>query len=55
VTGYGQEMTASIAKGEEIGAYACLYKPLEIDRLVDIIEEISLRKKQTLLEEQFKD
>jgi DNA-binding NtrC family response regulator len=55
VTGYGQEMTASIAKGEEIGAYACLYKPLEIDRLVDIIEEISLRKKQSLLGEPFKD
>lgn len=55
VTGYGQEMNASIAKGEEIGVYACLYKPLEIERLVDIIEEISLRKKQALLEEQFKD
>jgi DNA-binding NtrC family response regulator len=55
VTGYSQEMTASIAKGEEIGAYACLYKPLEIDRLVDIIEEVSLRKKQALLGEPFKD
>jgi DNA-binding NtrC family response regulator len=55
VTGYGGEMAASIAKGEEIGAYAFLYKPLEIDRLVEIIEEVSRRKKQALLGEPFND
>jgi DNA-binding NtrC family response regulator len=55
VTGYGGEMAASIAKGEAIGAYACLNKPLEIDRLVGIIEEVSLRKKQALLGEPFND
>lgn len=55
VTGYGGEMAASIANGEEIGAYACLYKPLEVDRLVEIIEEVSRRKKQSLLGEPFID
>jgi two-component system, NtrC family, response regulator HydG len=55
VTGYGGEMAASIRKGEENGAYACLYKPLEIEKLVGIIEEISRRKMQTLLGEQFDD
>ncbi|EKD38336.1 MAG: Response regulator receiver protein [uncultured bacterium] len=55
VTGYGGEMAANIAKGEEIGAYACLYKPLEIERLVGIIEEVSRRKKKALLGEPFND
>ena len=55
VTGYGGEMAASIAKGEEIGAYACLYKPLEIERLVGIIEEVSRRKRQALLGEPFNE
>jgi hypothetical protein len=53
VTGYGKEMIGSIGKGEEIGAYACLYKPLEIDGLIGIIEEISRRKMQALLGEPF--
>jgi DNA-binding NtrC family response regulator len=53
VTGYGKEMTGTIHKGEEIGAYACLYKPLEIDGLIGIIEEISRRKMQALLGEPF--
>ncbi len=55
VTGYGGEMAASIAKGEEIGAYACLYKPLEIERLLGIIEEVSRRKRQAFLGEPFND
>lgn len=55
VTGYGGEMAASIAKGEQIGAYACLYKPLEIEQLIGIIEEVSRRKQQALLGEPFND
>jgi DNA-binding response OmpR family regulator len=55
VTGYGGKMAASIARGEEIGAYACLYKPLEIERLLRIIEEVSRRKKQAILGEPFND
>lgn len=55
VTGYGGEMAASISKGEEIGAYACLYKPLEVERLIGIIEEVSRKKMQTFLGETFDD
>lgn len=55
VTGYGGEMAATISKGDQIGAYACLYKPLEIDTLLGIIEEVSRRKKQALLGESFDD
>lgn len=55
VTGYGGEMAATISKGDQIGAYACLYKPLEIDKLTGIIEEVSRRKKQALLGEPFDD
>ena len=51
VTGYGNEMTDSIEKGFQIGAYACLYKPFEIDTLIKQIEEIDRKKFQTLLGE----
>jgi CheY-like chemotaxis protein len=55
VAGYGKEMANSIQKGEEIGAYACLYKPLEIEGLIGIIEEIRRGKLQSLLGEPFED
>lgn len=53
VTGYGPEMATSISKGQEIGAYACLYKPLEIEKLVAIIEEVSVKKMNVILGEPF--
>ena len=49
VTGYRQEMGGSIEKGLNIGAYTCLYKPLEMDALIDLIEEIRLKKLKSLL------
>lgn len=49
VTGYREEMGASIQKGQQIGAYACLYKPLETDRLLGFIEDISRRKRGAVL------
>lgn len=55
VTSHGEEMSASISKGEEIGAYASLYKPLEIERLIGIIEEVSRKKMQSFLGEPFDD
>ena len=55
VTGYGGEMAASIRKGEEIGTYASLYKPLEIEKLIGIIEEVSRKKMQSFLGEPFDD
>jgi DNA-binding NtrC family response regulator len=50
VTGYGAEMSASIEKGLEIGAYTCLYKPFQAEGLIGIIEEIRREKLQSLLE-----
>jgi len=49
VTGYRDEMASSIEKARRIGAYTCLYKPLEIDALFQLIEEIRLKKLQNLL------
>lgn len=49
VTGYREEMAKSIEKGYRIGAYTCLYKPLEIDALFQLIEEIRQKKLQNLL------
>lgn len=49
VTGYRDEMANSIEKARKIGAYTCLYKPLEMDDLFQLIEEIRLKKLQNLL------
>jgi DNA-binding NtrC family response regulator len=53
VTGYGREMAASIEKGCRIGAYACLYKPLEMDSLIKTVEDISRGKMRRVLGEPF--
>lgn len=55
VTGYRDEMTDSIEKGLKIGAYACLYKPLEMEGLLDTIREISRKKRRNVLGETFHD
>jgi DNA-binding NtrC family response regulator len=49
VTGYRQAMGDSIEKGRQIGAYACLYKPLEMDDLFQVIEDIRIKKLKNLL------
>ncbi len=49
VTGYRQEMGETIEQGLKIGAYTCLYKPFEMDALIDLIEEIRLKKLKELL------
>lgn len=51
VTGYGDEMAESINKGFQIGAHACLYKPFEIEALVEYINEIDRKKLQAVLGE----
>jgi len=53
VTGYGAEMADSINKGLRIGAHACLYKPFEVEALVEQINEIDRRKLQAVLGEQY--
>lgn len=55
VTGYRDEMTGAIEKGLEIGAYACLYKPFEIEGLLETIREISRKKRRNVLGEVFHD
>lgn len=49
VTGYRQAMGDSIEKGRTIGAYTCLYKPLEMNDLFQVIEDIRIKKLQNLL------
>lgn len=53
VTGYRQEMAASIEKGMQIGAYTCLYKPFVTDELLGVIAEISRKKRNNVLGEPF--
>jgi len=49
MTGYRREMTDSIELARRIGAYTCLYKPLEMDALFQLIEDIRLKKLQNML------
>ncbi|MGA9046143.1 response regulator [Sulfuricurvum sp.] len=49
VTGYRHEMGESLEKGLNIGAYTSLYKPFETDDLLNMIEEIRLKKLQNML------
>jgi two-component system response regulator HydG len=44
VTGYRQEMSASIQAALEINAYACLYKPLEIPSLLQTLSQLQLQR-----------
>lgn len=49
VTGYRQDMGDVIKKGLSVGASTCLYKPLEIDALLGVIEGIRLAKLRNVL------
>ncbi|MFZ2170097.1 MAG: response regulator [Methylococcaceae bacterium] len=49
MTGYREEMGSAIEKAQKIGVHTCLYKPIEIDNLTSLIEEIRLNKLQNLL------
>jgi DNA-binding response OmpR family regulator len=55
VTGYREEMTDTIEKGLKIGAYTCLYKPFEMEGLLDTIKEISRKKRGNVFGETFYD
>ena len=41
ITGYKNEMSEAINTALSLGAYTCLYKPLEIDKLIQQINEIN--------------
>jgi DNA-binding NtrC family response regulator len=53
VAGHHGESTDSIEKATRIGAYTCLYKPLEIEKLVTSIEATSRGKLRAVLGEPF--
>jgi two-component system response regulator HydG len=42
MTGFRQEMSAAIQTALDIGAYACLYKPMEIPALLQTLAQIQL-------------
>ncbi len=50
---YGEDTAASIAKGLQIGAYACLYKPFDTEALIESIKGIRRDKLQAFLGESF--
>jgi two-component system, NtrC family, response regulator HydG len=49
VTGYRKEMADVIQGALEINAYACLYKPLEIPSLLQMLSEVQLKHLRGLL------
>ena len=44
ITGYRQEMATAIQAAQEIGAYTCLYKPLEIPDLLEKLSHLQLER-----------
>lgn len=52
VTGGKEDMAGSIEQGLRIGAYTCIYKPLETETLFSLIREISRKKIGKVLEEE---
>lgn len=55
VTGERDKMSAAIEKGLQVGAHTCLYKPLAVDSLIEIIADISRRKHNAILGEPYQD
>ena len=49
VTGYRKEMENVIQSALEINAYTCLYKPLEIPQLLQMLSEFQTKRLRTLL------
>ncbi len=40
LTGYREEMSPAIEAGLNIGAYTCLYKPFEIEKLLQVLSQV---------------
>jgi len=49
VTGYRQEMASAIEAALEIDAYACLYKPFQIEELLELLTQIRHQEMGRLL------
>ncbi len=50
ITAYRQEMETRMAEGLRHGVYACLYKPFQIDDVLELLQAICRRKRRELLE-----
>jgi DNA-binding NtrC family response regulator len=51
ITAYRQEMSAAIEKALALDAFACLYKPLDIPKLIQTLDEILKTRLKDVLEE----
>jgi len=51
MTGYRKEMNAVIEAAMKISAYTCLYKPFEIEELIQILTEINQAEMGRILAE----
>jgi two-component system, NtrC family, response regulator HydG len=49
VTGFRKEMAAAIQAALDINAYTCLYKPLEISQLLEMLAELQVKNLRSLL------
>jgi two-component system response regulator HydG len=49
VTGYGNEMASAIQSAQALNIYACLYKPLEIPQLLELLSKVQLEFLRRLL------
>jgi len=52
ITGYRKEMTKAIEKALALDAYACLYKPLDIPKLLQTLDDILKIRLKGLLQEE---
>jgi DNA-binding NtrC family response regulator len=50
VTGYGSEMADAISDALEMSAFLCMYKPLDISRLLETLDDIQTRRLKDHLE-----
>jgi CheY-like chemotaxis protein len=50
VTGYRQEMATAIQRALELGAYVCLYKPLDIPELLRTLAQVRLGELRSAIE-----
>lgn len=49
VTGYREEMASAIEAAMKINAYTCLYKPVEIEGLLQVLAEVRQRELKRIL------
>ena len=50
MTGYRQEVAELVEEAAKNGAYTCLYKPFEMDKVVAIVDEISRLRREGVFE-----